>query len=111
MQAILVLVTLTIFPPKPDLALRFKDISITQALGAAKLVGIKLELPFKVEGRVGLLLVELRGKVVTLQVEGIRIEGDYIRWVRGSYNRRNEQWALKAEALGGLIELEGVIPK
>jgi hypothetical protein len=111
MQTILVAVALTIFPPKPDLTLRFNDISITQAIGSAKLVGIKLDLPFKIEGRVGLLVVELRGKVVMVRAERISVAGDYVRWVRGYYNRRTEQWALKAEALGGLIELEGVIPK
>ena len=107
----LVLLLVTVFPPKPDMTMRFQDISITQALGAARMVGLKTDFPISLEGRLGLLLIEVRGNIVTLQASKISIQGDPIRSVKAVYHRRTEEYSIRAEALGGLIELAGVMPK
>ncbi len=107
----LVLLLVSVFPPKPDMTLRFQDISMTQALGAARLVGLKADLPIPLEGRVGFLLIEVRGNIVTLHASRILMQGDPIRSINAVYHRRKEEYYVRAEALGGLIELHGVIPK
>lgn len=111
MPTIALLCFMAVWSPKPDLTLRFKDISITRALSSAKLVGIKLELPIKIEGRIGQLLIEVRGQWVFMRADAISIVGDPVRWVAAVYHRKTEAWWVKAEALGGIIEVNGVIPK
>jgi hypothetical protein len=102
----------TVFPSKPDMTLKFQDISIIQAWSAAKLAGFKNDLQlFPAEGRIGLLLIEVRGNIVTAKASRFYIKGDPVRWVTIMYNRKTEFWYMKAEALGGIIEVEGVFPK
>jgi hypothetical protein len=75
------------------------------------LAGLNIELPIRLEGRIGQLLIEFRGNIVTLHANKFYIQGDPIRTIKAYYNRRTEYWYIKAEALGGIIELDGVIPK
>lgn len=102
---------LAVHPVKADMTLRFQDISIAQAMSAARLVGLKTELPVPLEGRIGMLLIELRGNLVSVNANKLYIQGDPIRSIKAYYNRRTEYWHAKAEALGGIIELDGVLPK
>lgn len=108
-------VVLLVCPVKPDSTLKFKNISITQALVAARVAGVKLELPsfggqkVKIEGRILTLTVEMRGKLVVAKANGFNVPGDipWIRWLEVHYNRFNGDWYIKGELFGGLIEATG----
>lgn len=107
---------LAVYQLKPDLSLKFNDISITRSLALAKMFGVILDLPFKLEGRISLLQVEFRNKIVVAKMEKILLDNDSskepaIRYLKGHYNRHTAYWDAKAEMLGGLVELTGVIPK
>jgi hypothetical protein len=105
-------IILAVYPVKADMTMRFQDISISQALAAARLVGFKPDgVIIPPEGRIGLLLIEFRGNLVTINASNLNIQRDPIRWIKAVYNRKTEYWSLKAEALGGIIELDGVMPK
>ena len=115
MQTALLVILLAIHPPKPDLSLKFKDISITRAMSLAKTFGMSVDLPFKLEGRIGLLVIELRGKLVQMKLERVMLDNDTskepaIRNATAIYNRTTQAWMIRAEALGGVIELEGKLP-
>lgn len=117
------LALLVAFPPKPSTAMTWKEISLSGALGFAQLMaGVKLELrdlngaPLKITGRLQLLKVQKRNKIVTGTVEGMVIEGDPLKGIPPTvitdallfYNLHTGAYYLKAKALGGIVELEGV---
>lgn len=113
---LLLAVLLFAYPVKPDMSLKFKDISVSRAMSLAKTFGVDAELPFKVEGRIGLLAIEFRGKLVQMKLERVTLDNDstkepMIRQATAAYNRTTKEWNVRAEALGGLIEVEGVMPK
>lgn len=113
MTAAFLTVALLVSPFKVDLAAKFNDISITQVLKQAKLFGLNVELPslLKLEGRIKSVRIELRGDWIFANANGFLMEGDPLRWVRIVYNSKTREYAVTAEALGGLIELLGVLPK
>jgi hypothetical protein len=101
--------------PEPYVSLKFKDISVSQTLKAGidlqpKLAAVPVPEWLRF-GRIKTLEIMVSTEWITLYVNGISIQGDPIRWVRGIYHRKLELYYLKAEALGGLIELVGNIPK
>lgn len=102
------------YSPTPDLAVKFNDISITRTLGLAKTLGFDLDLAKyglqPIEGRIGFLRVEMRQHVVVIIANNINIKGDPIESVAAFYNRKTKWWSIKARALGGIIEVEGVLP-
>jgi hypothetical protein len=102
-----------IYPIKPDMSLKFKDISIFQSLNAMRLVGVKTDfIPvIPKEGRIGSIVIEIRGNLVTINANKFYIKGDPIVYLKAFYNRKTEYWYLKTEALGGIIEIEGIMPK
>jgi hypothetical protein len=106
-------ILLAVYPIKADMTLRFQDISIMQSLAAARLVGFEADIPSFVppEGRIGALLIEVRGNIVNINASKLYIQGDPIRSLKAFYNRKTDYWYVKAEALGGIIELDGIIPK
>lgn len=115
MPTVFLALLLAIYPPKPDLSLKFKDISITRAMSLAKTFGMSVELPIKLEGRIGLLVIELRGKLVQMKLERVMLDNDAskepaIRNATAIYSRTTQVWLIRAEALGGVIELEGKLP-
>lgn len=118
MIKVALLIVLAVWPVKPDTALRFNNISITQALSAARMMGVKLELPeiygkpIQLQGRIIKLSVELRGNIVYAEANGFNLSepGEpWIRWVKIWYNRKTDAWSFKAEMFGGFVEGAGVI--
>ncbi len=105
---------LTIYPPKPDLAVKFTDISISRTLSLAKTFGIDIDLSKygikPIEGRIGFIRIELRGNLVFVTIKNVTIKGDPIESVVALYHRKTSWWSVKAIALGGVIELEGIVP-
>lgn len=113
---LLIAVLLFAYPVKPDMSLKFKDISVSRALSLAKTFGVDAELPIKLEGRIGLLAIEFRGKLVQMRLERVALDNDpvkepAIRQATATFNRTTKEWNVRAEALGGLIEVTGVMPK
>jgi DhnA family fructose-bisphosphate aldolase class Ia len=104
-----------VYPPKAELSAKFKDISIMQALRLAKTFGADLDVPIKLEGRIKTFNIEVRTHTITVYAGGFNTVNDYTRepvqWIRVLYGRKTREYHLKAEALGGLIEVTGVVPK
>lgn len=67
---------LVIYPPKPNMTLKFRDISLTQTLALAKLYGFKNETNFLPKGKIGFLLIEVRTNIITVQAKSFYIQGD-----------------------------------
>lgn len=107
---------LCISPLKPDLTFRFKDISISQALATFKRYGgSNLELPFEVEGRIKMLVVEMRDFYLTVKATGIQTHNDAakpqpVETVLIIYQKKTRDFYAKACALGGIVEITGVLP-
>ncbi len=98
--------------PRP-LTLKFSDISITKAISTAKLAGIKAELPFKLEGRVGSLRVEIRDHIIIARVERVTVDNDstkeaLVRAMTLHYNRKTGYMSIHSLMLGGLVEITGI---
>lgn len=98
-----------IHPPKYEHRAIFRDISLSQALFAAKM-SLGFDVPIKILGRVKIITIEVRPYYVTAYANGFNVLNDPLRWVRIIYARPTREYSLKAEALGGLIELDGTIP-
>jgi hypothetical protein len=101
-----------ILPPRP-MALQFKNISLTAALNAAKLGGMKLELPFKVEGRVTSMRVEIRDHVTIARIQGVTLGNDstqppVIQSLTVHFNRKTGYGIMQGHMLGGIVEATGV---
>lgn len=99
-------------PPKP-LALQFKNISLTAALNAAKLGGMKVELPFAVEGRVHFMRVEIRDHVTIARIQGVTLGNDstqppVIQLLTVHFNRKTGYGIMQGQMLGGVVEATGV---
>jgi hypothetical protein len=116
------LLLLAIYPPKPDMSLSWKDMSVSQALSALKLfAGVALEFndlngkPVRFTGRLMSVKAQIRGRVITAQIEGGVIDGDPLRGIppielkeaAAVYNRKTGMYYLKAWLFGGLVTLEG----
>jgi hypothetical protein len=112
MIKLFLILLLTVFPPKADLTMRFTDISIAKTISLAKTMGIKIDFPYlPKEGIIGSLVIEFHGNIVVANANKFYIAGDPITKVKVYYHRKSEYWHIKLHALGGIIEIEGVIPK
>lgn len=118
MANVFLLILLLAYPVRPDTSFKFNNISISQALSAARAMGVKLELPdiggksVKIEGRIVKLTVEIRGQIVYVHANGFNLSepGEpWIRWLKLYYNRKTDQWYAQSEMLGGLVEASGVV--
>lgn len=101
-----------LFLGKPEQRLELKDISITQTVSAVRML-LPGTLPqFNAPpGRVKRVVIEVRPHTIMVLATGFNILTDPVRSIRGVYLRRTREYALTAEALGGLIELTGVLPE
>jgi hypothetical protein len=114
MTTAFLMVLLLAFPPKPDLAFRFKDTNATKLISAARLVGVKLDgltilgKPLAIEAKILKADIELRGQIVTAKLEGFAVQGDWLRAIYAAYNRRTGAFYIKAYAFDGVVELEGI---
>jgi len=114
---------LGIYPAKPDMSMNFTGIMVPRALALAKTFGIKIEppmlggKPIDVSGcRITKLRIEMRGRLVLATINGFQTHQDsakeeLLRTATMWVNRHSGDFHVKAEALGGLIELTGVLPK
>lgn len=103
------------FASKADMSLKFKDISIKQTLWLVKTMGVPTDSFPKLEGKIGNLRVGLYGDIILGRVDAVQTQQDstkeeVIRWATVIYNRKTGWFEVRSEALGGLIELQGVLP-
>lgn len=117
MTALVLSVITLVFPVKPDLTLKLTDISITKTIELAKALGYDIRPPRIANsappfaGRIGRATLELRGNIIKVDVRAINMPNDTITSATIWYNSRKEFYSAKIFALGGLIEVDGSIPK
>lgn len=95
---------------KSEHRLILRDISISQAMLALKMAA-GIDVPLKVFGRLGSANAVVTSRYIIAKAERFSILGDPVKWVRITYNRKTREYVVVAEALGGLIELAGVVPE
>ena len=82
------------------------------AAEVVKLLGDSLpgSLRDRFKGRIGKVLVEVRGDTVTMKAEKLRLIGDWVTRAEGTADLKTRKYQLKLYAFGGLVEIGGVLP-
>ena len=91
------------------------DVTLTEldASQVAGLLGDSLPAPIrdKLKGRVGKVVVAVRGDTVTVKAEKFRLIGDWLSRAEGTADLKTGKYTVKMYAFGGLLEAEGKLPE
>ena len=94
---------------------RHVDVTLTEvdAIEVAKLLGDSLPAAIRdrLKGRVGKVVVAVRGDTVTLKAEKFRLVGDWLSRAEGTADLKTGKYTVKMYAFGGLLEAEGQLPE
>jgi hypothetical protein len=103
----LVVLAFTFPPPPPTATLTLRDADVATL---ASLVEFPAWLKPKLVGRVGLVVLVIRGDRFELKADHFRIPGDPIKSVVATGSLAAGTVKVRAEAFGGLAEFEGRVP-
>jgi hypothetical protein len=94
---------------------RHLDVTLTEldAAQVAPLLGDGLPASFRdrLKGRIGKVVVSIRGDTVRVQAEKFHLAGDWLTRAEGTADLVTRKYKLKLWAFGGLVEAEGDLPR
>ena len=64
----------------------------------------------RLKGRIGKVVVNVRGDTVTIMAEKFRLVGDWLSRAEGTADLKTGKYTVKMWAFGGLLEAEGKLP-
>ena len=96
-------------------AVRYLDVTMTE-LDAAQVAplfgdGLPAIIRDRLKGRIGKVVLAVRGDTVTVKAERFRLAGEWLTRAEGTADLRTRKYKLKLWAFGGLIEAEGTLPE
>ena len=65
----------------------------------------------RLKGRIGKVVVAVRGDTVTIKAEKFRLTGDWLSRAEGTADLKTGKYTVKMWAFGGLLEAEGTLPE
>jgi hypothetical protein len=94
---------------------RHLDVTLTEldAVQVANLLGdgLPASIRDRLKGRIGKVVLSIRGDQVTVKAEKFRLVGDWLSRAEGTADLSTRKYKLKMWAFGGLVEAEGELPK
>jgi hypothetical protein len=91
------------------------DVTLTEldAAQVAGLLGDSLPAPIRdrLKGRIGKMVVAVRGDTVTIKADKFRLVGDWLSRAEGTADLKTGKYTIKMWAFGGLMEAEGNLPE
>jgi len=94
---------------------RHLDVALTDldAAQVATLLGDGLPAPVRdrLKGRIGKVVLSVRGDTVSVTAEKFRLTGDWLSRAEGTADLVTRKYKLKMWAFGGLVEAEGELPR
>lgn len=105
--------TASLAAPRPSAA--HLDIKLTEVDAAQVAVLLKDALPEsfrnRLKGRIGRVVVEIRGDQVTMKADKLRLAGEWLTRAEGSADLKGRTYKLKLWAFGGMVEADGTLPE
>jgi hypothetical protein len=94
---------------------RHLDVTLTE-LDAALVAdllgdGLPSTIRDRLKGRIGKVVLSIRGDTVTVKADKFRLAGDWLSRAEGTADLVTRKYKLKMWAFGGLVEAEGELPK
>lgn len=95
-------------PRHVDVTLKDVDAAQVAALAGD---GIPDLLRDRLKGKIGKVALTVRGDAVAFKAEKFRLAGEWVTRAEGTADLKTRKYKLKVWAFGGLMEMEGALPK